>query len=180
MNVLGVKVTDLVNNGNYYDVVQLQDSNHFDKAWDIKEDITDVQGEGEYQFRRPARQYRHSGGQAEAGIDRPAHQYGSLADPALDVDEGASYTDVLPSLNLYYDLDRHNRIRFALAKVMARPRMDDMRANLVPGFDGGVCSGPARQNLPPCGPGVTVNPWSANGGNPKLEPWRAKEAGRRL
>ena len=29
--------------------------------------------------------------------------------------------------------------------------------------------------MPPCGPGVVVNPWSASGGNPKLEPWRAKE-----
>ena len=28
---------------------------------------------------------------------------------------------------------------------------------------------------PPCSPGVTVHPWSASGGNPKLEPWRAKE-----
>ena len=27
----------------------------------------------------------------------------------LNVDEGAKYTDVLPSLNLYYDLDSHNR-----------------------------------------------------------------------
>src|SRR5262249_10211077 len=39
MDILGVQVTDLVNSGNYYDVVQLEDSNHFDKAWDIKEDI---------------------------------------------------------------------------------------------------------------------------------------------
>ena len=57
---------------------------------------------------------------------------------------------------------------------MARPRMDDMRANLVPGFNGSVCQN-RQPTLPPCGPGVMVNPWSASGGNPKLEPWRAKE-----
>jgi iron complex outermembrane receptor protein len=57
---------------------------------------------------------------------------------------------------------------------MARPRMDDMRANLVPSFNGGVCHD-RQPPLQPCGPGVTVNPWSASGGNPKLEPWRAKE-----
>jgi len=57
---------------------------------------------------------------------------------------------------------------------MARPRMDDMRANLVPSYNGGVCHD-RQPPLQPCGPGVTVNPWSANGGNPKLEPWRAKE-----
>ena len=78
-----------------------------------------------------------------------------------------------PALNLYYDLDRHNRIRFAAAKVMARPRMDDMRANLVPGFDGSVCQN--RGASRPAVPAWWFNPWSAEGGNPKLEPWRAKE-----
>jgi iron complex outermembrane receptor protein len=83
---------------------------------------------------------------------------------------GAKYTDILPSLNLFYDLDTHNRLRFAAAKVMMRPRMDDMRANLVPSFNGSICAG-----TPPCAPGATVHPWTASGGNPKLEPWRAKE-----
>ena len=175
MNVLGVDVSNLVNSGNYYDVVQLEDSNHFDKAWDIKEDITtfkakanidsgDLHGNVGVQV---VRQKQNSSGLRINTAVTPIE--------LIQVDEGASYTDILPSLNLFYDLDRHDRIRFALAKVMARPRMDDMRANLVPGFDGGACSGPSRQNLPACGPGVTVNPWSASGGNPKLEPWRAKE-----
>src|SRR5205823_8510786 len=39
MSVLGVDVTNMVNNGGYYNIVQLQDANHFDKSWDIKEDI---------------------------------------------------------------------------------------------------------------------------------------------
>ena len=48
---------------------------------------------------------------------------------------------------------------------MARPRMDEMRANLPPGFNSRVCTG-----SPPACPGQTVNPWSASGGNPKLKP----------
>lgn len=173
MNVLGVEVTNLINNGNYYDIVQLQDANHFDKSWDIKEDILtwkakanidsgDLHGNVGIQV---VQQKQNSSGL----------RINTAVDPIqlINVDEGAKYTDVLPSLNLYYDLDTHNRLRLALAKVMARPRMDDMRANLVPGFDGSVCEN--RGNLPACGPGVTVNPWSAEGGNPKLEPWRAKE-----
>jgi iron complex outermembrane receptor protein len=87
----------------------------------------------------------------------------------IQVDDGATYTDVLPSLNLYYDLDQHHRLRFAAAKVMARPRMDDMRANMVPGFNGSVCVGVQ----PACAPGTVVHPWSAEGGNPNLQPWRA-------
>jgi iron complex outermembrane receptor protein len=53
--------------------------------------------------------------------------------------------------------------------------MDDMRANLVPYFDGTVCQNTQPPALP-CAPGVTVHPWSASGGNPQLQPWRAKEA----
>jgi iron complex outermembrane receptor protein len=175
MNVLGVEVSKLVNSGNYYDIVQLEDSNHFDKSWDIKEDILTWKAKANIDS---GNLHGNVGIQV---VQQKQNSSGLRINTAvspiqlLSVDEGAKYTDVLPSLNLYYDVDRHNRLRFALAKVMARPRMDDMRANLVPSFDGGACSGPSRQNLPPCGPGVTVNPWSASGGNPKLEPWRAKE-----
>ena len=173
MNVLGVEVDNLVNSGNYYDVVQLQDSNHFDKSWDIKEDILTWKAKanidsgnlhGNVGVQIVQQKQNSSGLRINTAV---------LPIQLLNVDEGAKYTDVLPSLNLYYDIDHHNRLRLALAKVMARPRMDDMRANLVPSFDGSVCQN--RNNLPPCGPGVTVNPWSAEGGNPKLQPWRAKE-----
>lgn len=173
MNVLGVDVTKLVNSGNYYDIVQLQDSNHFDKSWDIKEDILT------WKAKATIDSGNLHGNVGIQVVQQKQKSTGLRINTAvtpiqlISVNEGAKYTDVLPSLNLYYDLDHHNRLRFALAKVMARPRMDDMRANLVPSFDGGACTN--RQNQPPCGPGVTVNPWSANGGNPKLQPWRAKE-----
>jgi iron complex outermembrane recepter protein len=174
MDILGVQVTDLVNNGGYYDIVQLEDANHFDKAWDIKEDVLtfkakanidsgDLHGNVGVQV---VRQKQESTGLRINTAVSPIE--------LLNVQEGATYTDILPSLNLYYDLDRRNRIRFALAKVMARPRMDDMRANLVPSYSGSICHVRQPPDLP-CGPGVTVHPWSAGGGNPALEPWRAKE-----
>jgi len=159
-DILGVDVTDLVNNGGYYDIVQLEDSNHFDKAWDIKEDILtfkakanidsgDLHGNVGVQV---VRQKQESTGLRINTAVSPIQ--------LLNVKEGATYTDVLPSLNLYYDLDRHNRIRFALAKVMARPRMDDMRANLVPNFDG-QCT----DDQPPCDATHPAHPWTASGGN---------------
>jgi iron complex outermembrane receptor protein len=175
ISVLGVQVDDLVDNGGYYDIVQLEDSNHFDKAWDIKEDILTWKAKanidsgdlhGNVGIQVVQQKQKSSGLRINFGVS-PIE--------LINVDEGAKYTDILPSLNLFYDLNQHNRIRFAVAKVMARPRMDDMRSNLTPSFSGGVCENIDPANGTPCGPGVVVHPWSAGGGNPKLEPWRAKE-----
>lgn len=69
---------------------------------------------------------------------------------------GTSYTDTLPSINLSADLTPNTIARFGLAKVLARPNMEDMRA----GFSGINVSSTDRT-------------WSASGGNAKLEPWRA-------
>ena len=174
MDVLGVKVTELVNSGNYYDVVSLENSDHFDKSWDIKEDILTWKAKanidsgdlhGNVGLQVVQQKQKSSGLRINTAVS-PIE--------LINVDEGAKYTDVLPSLNLFYDINNRNRIRLAAAKVMARPRMDDMRANLVPGFNGSVCEIIEPPNQP-CGPGVEVHPWSAGGGNPQLEPWRAKE-----
>ncbi len=174
ISVLGVEPDNLVNNGNYYDIVQTQDANHFDKSWDIKEDIltwkakaTIDSGElhGNVGLQIVQQKQESSGLRINTAV-APIQ--------LLNVDVSAKYTDVLPSLNLYYDLDRHNRLRLAAARVMARPRMDDMRANLIPSFSGSVCQGREPPEQVPCGPGVVVNPWTAEGGNPKLQPWRAK------
>ena len=170
-DVLGVDIARAL--PAYYDTVQLQDANHFDKSWDIKEDIVTFKAKANIDTGnlhgnagvQVVRQKQTSTGLRiyDAGDGSPIQLQNTTA--------GATYTDVLPSLNLYYDLDSHNRLRFAAAKVMARPRMDDMRANMVPGFNGSVCVGAQ----PACAPGTVVHPWSAEGGNPKLQPWRAKE-----
>jgi iron complex outermembrane receptor protein len=168
-DVLGVDIAKAL--PAYYDTVQLQDANHFDKSWDIKEDILTFKAKANIDYGdlhgnigvQVVRQKQNSQGLRINTAVTPIQ--------LIQVDDGATYTDVLPSLNLYYDLNRHNRLRLALAKVMARPRMDDMRANMVPSFNGSVCVGA----VPACAPGTVVHPWSAAGGNPQLEPWRAKE-----
>jgi iron complex outermembrane receptor protein len=169
-DILGVRIADAL--GTYYDTVQTIDANHYNKAWDIKEDILTLKAKANIDSGnlhgnvglQVVRQKQESTG---LRIYAPG---GGLPIQLQDTTAGATYTDVLPSLNLFYDLDNHNRLRLAAAKVMARPRMDDLRANMVPNFNGLVCV--AAQ--PPCAPGTEVHPWSAEGGNPKLEPWRAK------
>ncbi len=71
------------------------------------------------------------------------------------IHDGKKYTDVLPSLNLAFSLSNDQTLRFALAKQVARPRVDQLRASLEFGID-----------TPTGKPG-------ASGGNPLLDPWRA-------
>jgi len=85
----------------------------------------------------------------------------ALGEPST---RGASYTDYLPSLNLTFQLPWDQNVRLGAARQMARPRMDDLRANAGFGITrtGGTCPG---QTAPPC--------WSGGGGNPELQPWIA-------
>lgn len=69
-----------------------------------------------------------------------------------------SYNDVLPSVNLNFDLGHYlhdTYMRMGVAKTVARPRMSDMRAGVSAGVD------------------QTTRMWNGSGGNPQLEPWRA-------
>ena len=73
------------------------------------------------------------------------------------ITKGKTYTDVLPSLNLAFALGNDQTLRFALAKQVARPRVDQLRSSLEFGVDFSKT------------PGVP----GAGGGNPELDPWRA-------
>ena len=73
------------------------------------------------------------------------------------ISKGKTYTDVLPSLNLAFSLSNDQTLRFALAKQVARPRVDQLRSSLEFGVDFSKT------------PGVP----GAGGGNPELDPWRA-------
>ena len=68
---------------------------------------------------------------------------------------GKTYTDVLPSLNLAFSLEHDQTLRVALARQVARPRVDQMRASL----DFGVDKNTGK-------PGGST-------GNAELDPWRA-------
>jgi iron complex outermembrane receptor protein len=84
------------------------------------------------------------------------------AGSVVPVSGGASYTDYLPSLNLNFELIPDLMARFGLAKSMARPRMDDMRA------------GADQPKLTAVALGSNIGTWSAgSGGKPDLQPWRA-------
>ncbi|MDE2597197.1 MAG: TonB-dependent receptor [Sphingomonadales bacterium] len=157
----------------YYDQVQLTDANHFDKSWKITEDILTLKLKANIDW---GNLHGNIGVQMvkqnQASDGLRINQTVSPIALGL-VHQSASYADWLPSLNLFYDLGGGHRLRFAASKVMARPRMDDMRANFTPSYSNPCATGGNTNTN--CLPGGTVHPWSASGGNPNLEPWRAKE-----
>jgi iron complex outermembrane recepter protein len=76
---------------------------------------------------------------------------------------GASYWDVLPSLNLSVRFDSDFVIRFAASRQVQRPRLDDLRVALSYGIETGN-----PVNCP-----VALPCLAGNGGNPQLRPYRA-------
>lgn len=81
----------------------------------------------------------------------------------LPISGGKTDHEYLPSLNLTFDLNNDNYLRFAAARTLARPRMDQMRASQEWGFDASKADSTDINN----------SPWSASGGNPELDPWLA-------
>jgi iron complex outermembrane receptor protein len=80
------------------------------------------------------------------------------ADGPVAVKEmGATYGDILPSLNLVAEFGEGWNLRFGAAKQMMRPRINDMGAYGSVGV--AVTNG--------------VGEWTGSGGNPELEPYRA-------
>jgi len=70
--------------------------------------------------------------------------------------DGKKYNDYLPSLNLIWSLPGQQIVRFAANKTLARPRLNELNASREVGL--------TQQS--------TGTPYG-NGGNAKLDPWRA-------
>lgn len=73
----------------------------------------------------------------------------------LPNEDGKSYEDILPQLNFAFLLENDQAVRVGLAREMARPRMDELKATEESGYD-------FNTGLP-----------SGSGGNAQLDPWRA-------
>ena len=132
------------------------------KAWTVDEKITTSYAKANIDTQWgsvPVRgnigvQIQHVDQSSSANVFDSSRPAGSQIVP---YSRGKSYTDVLPSLNLAFMLEGDQTLRFALAKQVARPRIDQLRASREFGVD--LTKNPPR-------PG-------ASGGNPELDPWRA-------
>lgn len=171
-NILAVDLRSALST--YYDKIVFINNDTFDKAWGIDEEVLTLRAKA------TINSGNLRGNIGVQVINQRQQSSGSAINATLTprvvtpVNVSAKYTDILPSLNLVYDLGGGHRLRFAAAKVMARPRMDDLRASFIPNFPRTPCTPTAQVPLP-CVAGVErIGLWSATGGNAKLEPWRAK------
>jgi len=103
-------------------------------------------------------------------VDQNATGFSTVTGPTLfteatPVADGTDYSDVLPSLNLSFEIAENQFIRTAVSKVVSRPRMDDMRPNaqVTFQFNDGIIENP------------TLTAWSGNSGNAKLKPLEANQ-----
>ena len=79
------------------------------------------------------------------------------------VTDGAKYNDLAPSLNLNFKVADQTYVRFSVARQLARPRMYDMKASRSWSYNPTNASSTSLQ----------TSPWSGDGGNPKLKPWKS-------
>lgn len=87
---------------------------------------------------------------------------------ATPVKGGDKYVDLLPSLNMNFQLTETQVLRFAAAKTQSRARVDEMKAGNTIGFDFDI--GRRQANNP------ERSAWSSRTGNPELRPYEAVQA----
>lgn len=127
------------------------------RQWAVKEKVTTAFGKFNLDFKAGSVPVRGNLGLQMVHADQVGSGLAWIDNGTQPVSGGKAYTDVLPSLNLVAELGSDTNLRFGLAKVVARPNMEDMRAGVT--SIGRSTTGKGE--------------WSATGGNPKLDPWRA-------
>jgi iron complex outermembrane receptor protein len=139
------------------------------KTWAVNEDVLTPYIQANIETQLGANQLTGNFGvqvvRTDQGSSGVAARYagqnpdGSPIVTTLDVEGGAKYTEVLPSLNLSLRMPSDFIVRFGLARQLARARMDDLRVSQQFNFT----------QLSP-----TLGVFSGDGGNPRLKPWLAR------
>ncbi len=127
------------------------------KNWSVSEELTTLYLKADIDTNLGDMPLRGNVGVQKIYIDQEAEGFSTfegnpVGSPVVD---GIDYSVFLPSLNLGLEFLPETVVRLALARQMARPRMDQLQAGMNVGID------------------VTRGEWSAGGGNPRLRPWLA-------
>ena len=153
--------------GAYDTLYKLTPNYHADitnKNWKVTEKVNTVYGKLDIDTELGAVTLRGNVGVQVVHTDQSSTAYavanGNAVTGVTPFTGGKTYSDVLPSMNLAFGLSNDQTVRVGVAKVMARARVDQLRANRNVSFD----SNPSKPES---------ERWSGSGGNPELLPFRA-------
>lgn len=154
--------------GPIYDLARWVDASVLAKDWSVKEKVTTAFVMGDLDSELMGLSYKGNVGLQFVNTDQSST--GNQVDlanctgitaatcPSVVVGGGTSYSNILPSLNVSFDLGHEQVIRVGASKVMSRANMDDMRASQAFGVT-------TQGNNPIL---------TGSGGNPNLKPFMAK------
>ncbi|MBI3349994.1 MAG: TonB-dependent receptor [Burkholderiales bacterium] len=125
------------------------------KDWTVKEDITTAFVKADVDTELLGMPLRGNLGVQAVHADQRSNAFSIQGGTTNPTTRGTTYTDWLPSLNLSWQVANNQNVRFAVARQITRPRMDDLRATQSYGVDN------------------TRKIWTGDGGNPELKPWKA-------
>jgi iron complex outermembrane receptor protein len=153
--------------GSIYSLATWVDASTLAKDWSVSEKVNTVYAKGDLEGQLMGLSYTGNFGTQLVHTDQQST--GNKVDlatctgitpatcPSSVLHAGTSFSDVLPSLNLSFDLGSEQVLRFGAAKVLSRANLDDMRASN--GF--GIATNGQFPIL------------SGSGGNPDLKPFKA-------
>jgi len=127
------------------------------KTWNVQEKIATYYGQLNLNSQQSWGKLRGNIGVQIKSVDQSSHSniWDDNSGGPKPLTAGKKYTDVLPSLNLAFEFEGNQVLRFAAAKQVARPRLDQMKVSAEVGVD------------------QSTGKPSGTGGNPELDPWRA-------
>lgn len=169
--VLGIPVVSFDPTGSLgtiYDLAQWVDASVLAKDWGVNEKVSTFYAQGDLDGELMGFPYRGNFGiqyvrtnQRSTGnqvISELCTGITAATCPSRVVSDGTSYSDLLPTMNLSFEVASNQFVRMGLGKVISRANLDDMRASQ--GF--GVNNNGQFPIL------------SGSGGNPFLKPFKAK------
>ncbi len=126
------------------------------KFWDVREDVVTgfVRGDLSHDISDTVA-LRGNVGLQVINTDQSSSSFFIANGNVLTRSDGKKYTDVLPQMNLIFQMPDDQAVRLGVAREMARPRMDELKATEESGYNS-----------------ATGEP-SGSGGNARLNPWRA-------
>jgi iron complex outermembrane receptor protein len=130
-----------------------------------------IETEFESSFRNGVRLYGNAGLQVvstkQTGSGYSSYTGADLFDIAKPIKDSAKYSNLLPSLNVNIDFDGKQTLRFAVAKVISRPRIDSLNPGSAVAFKNNVANVTSTDPV--------QGPWYSNGGNTQLKPYEANQ-----